>query len=386
MKQFSLRYPARRTLSLYLLTMLAMLISFYLGSLVFIGLTLYYIYQNRKQVLTYIRQDWVIFLFMIYTLAVAAYNQNMVGCLLPLVYLLMYFYFKIYYQKIDSNTYFTILKIVSLSAIPLTLICVYIYLSYALEHGYGVFYVFKYNALQTRAEATFFNANYYGLFCAFSWAASLYLMKKEKNMTWYCLGGFALLANAISVVLTASRMLPPTIILTSLWMLVWMDRRWLKYILACIVLGLALVMVKPSLIPRIDSIAYAFQDRFNLWAVGLQIFMSHPLIGRGSMAFMNFYYLYSDYAQMHAHSLYINSLADFGLIGTGMILWMLKPLFGNIKTLYRDKDLRLEFALISGLIVAVLVHGIMDVAIFWIQTAFVFLSLIMISSEKLKKI
>ena len=181
-------------------------------------------------------------------------------------------------------------------------------------------------------------------------------------------------------------MLPPTIILTSLWMLVWMDRRWMRYILACTVLGLGIVMVKPSLIPRIDSIAYAFQDRFNLWAVGLQIFMSHPLIGRGSMAFMNFYYLYSDYAQMHAHSLYINSLADFGLIGTGMILWMLKPLFGNIKTLYRDRDLRLEFALISGLIVAVLVHGLMDVAIFWIQTAFVFLSLIMISSEKLKKI
>lgn len=371
---------------MFLLILILMFLSFYLGSAAFILYTLFLCIQNRKHLRTIIKKNFLFYIFVLYSLAVGIYNQTLSGMTVPLVYAFGFFFFYFYLQQIKAKTYYLSLKVIALAIIPLTVMCLYTYLNYALGHGYGPWYIFKYANIQTRAEATFFNANYYGMYCLMALVTNLYIMKKESNHKWLLLGSGAIGAVLISIILTASRMLLPTLVIVLIWMLAWLQPRWVKYIIGLALVGGMVLTLKPGLIPRMETLTYAFQDRFNLWAVGLAIFLSRPLFGRGAMAFVNFYYLYSDYAQMHAHNLYINTLANYGVLGATLILVLLKPLWHHLITLFKDKSLRPEFALISAYILIVLVHGTMDVAIFWVQTAYIVLIVILVSKEELEKL
>ena len=105
--------------------------------------------------------------------------------------------------------------------------------------------------------------------------------------------------------------------------------------------------------------------------------MSNPLFGRGAMSYMNLYYLYTDKADMHAHQLGINTLADYGVIGVIILGFMMKDYLKSIVRLAKQMEYRKEFALISTMLVTVIVHGLMDVSILWTQTGYIFLAVIL---------
>ena len=363
--------------NLFYIVSIAILLPIYLHAVVLLLAITYLIWQKRSLTMrTFIKNKWLS-IFLLYVLIVSLINRNYIGVLITLVFFLFVIYFSSYLKWVTVERYLKTLNIFVLGSIPVAIYSLLVYVSYVFREGYTLLYVFQYANVQTRAESTFFNPNYYGLYCIFAINIGMYLLLKSdyaKRFKAYYYLSFVL--NIMSILLTASRMVLPTVAVAIVWFVFWTKRSYVWYMLGLAAVGGIALFVKPDLIPRFSSIAYAFQDRFALWDVGWQIFMSNPLFGRGAMSYMNFYYLYTDKADMHAHQLGINTLADYGVIGVIILGFVMKDYLKSIVRLAKQMEYRKEFALISTMLVTVIVHGLMDVSILWTQTGYIFLAVI----------
>jgi O-antigen ligase len=94
-----------------------------------------------------------------------------------------------------------------------------------------------------------------------------------------------------------------------------------------------------------------------------------PLFGHG---FMSFYYLFnSTYRNRripHSHSIYLDMLLNFGVVGTGLFLWfIIKYYVTLIKDRMKENNIMIT-SLIVAVVVAALAHGATDLTLLWIQT------------------
>ena len=91
------------------------------------------------------------------------------------------------------------------------------------------------------------------------------------------------------------------------------------------------------------------------------------------MTYMHIYALYHGHPTEHAHSIYLDPLLCFGIVG---ILTILPYIVSNIKGLYHlwksqiDKTLT---ALMIAFTVMIFVHGMLDYTIFFVQTGLLYL-------------
>lgn len=368
--------------NIFYIVSLCMLFPVYLHAVVLVIATLYLTWQRRNIVMkTFIENKWLS-IFLIYVLVVSLIHQNYIGVLITLIFFLFAVYFSSYLEWVNFEKYLKILNIFVLGSIPVGLYAFFVYLSYVFREGYTILYIFKYANIQTRAESTFFNPNYYGLFCIFAINIAMYMLLKSeyaKRFKYYYYASIVI--NIVCLLLTASRMVFPTVAVAIVWFLFWTKRRYVWGMIVLAGVGAVALIVKPDLIPRFSSIVYAFEDRFALWDVGWRIFLSSPIFGSGAMSYMNLYYLYTDKSDMHAHQLGINTLADYGVVGVLILVMMLKGYVMKLIRLAKNMTYRKEFALISTMVVTVLVHGIMDVSILWTQTGYVFLIVILPLSQ-----
>ncbi|MBG9988986.1 O-antigen ligase family protein [Aerococcaceae bacterium DSM 111176] len=377
--------PTNNTLKTFnwLIVLLAvgLLLPFFTNIIVVLFVIVSLLFQNRKTLRQDIKQLGWLNVFIIFNLIISAVNQNILGMLLSLVFLILGLLFVYYRRYLTAPILILILKIFLVGSIILAIYAFIVYAHYSLTHGYGILYVFKYAAIQTRAEATFFNANYYGLYCVFMVLTAIYFLLKVPTKRWKVISGIAIAANIVSIILTASRFFPITLIVAVVMMLIFVDKRWAYTALGLGAVVIIALIIKPELMPRLENLDYAFEDRFDLWDVGISIFKTSPIFGRGAMSYQNFYYLFTDDADMHAHSLYVDTLANYGIVGIILISMIFRPLVKSMFKLYKNKSLRPEFGLLFGFIVNVFFHGIIDFAIFWVQTGLIFLMVVLVPNE-----
>lgn len=361
--------------TLFLVTTTLMFMPFYISVPAFLFATLYLITKHYKTILTdYKKLGWI-GVFIIYAIVISMYNKNTIGIAVGVFLIFFAYYFKYYRDWIDGVNLLRLLQLIVFSSWWLSVLSIIKYIRYAYANGYDVWYVFKYANVQIRAEATFFNANYYGLFCIFSILIAMYLFTRIKwriVRIMYCI---IILHNVISILLTASRMLLPTLFISIIWFLLFVDRRWAFVALIGAAAVTGMLIIRPDLMPRLETISYGFQDRFLIWETGWRVFKSSPWIGRGLMSYLSFYYQFTNKAQLHSHNLYLDALANFGIIGCILLLITLTHFLRQLVSLIRYEQYRLEIGLVSAFVLTVLVHGTVDVAIFWIQTGYIFLLL-----------
>ena len=104
------------------------------------------------------------------------------------------------------------------------------------------------------------------------------------------------------------------------------------------------------------------------------------------MSYVNYYYLFVDEGKMHAHQLLIDTLANFGLYGLMILCVSFTNFFREMLAGLKDKSIRDEIGLITCFVVVVMFHGLMDMAIFWLQTGFIFLAVVSVPRDILKKV
>lgn len=358
---------------LFLLVTVSMLFPFYIGSAVMV-VAIVVLLVSQRFVFEKVSLNMRAFLFFIvYCLIVASLNRNMIGFYVGLALGLFGVYFAYYRYYITARTYVALLNSVSIGSIGLSILVYYRYASFVISRGESLLYIFQTSNPQFRAEATLFNANYFGLFGIFCFLISLYLISTTRVWRLRLLYGLSMVLMMGALLLTASRMVLPTLVCAVIAWALMTNPRLVYYLIGVAIVGTIILIAKPTLMPRLETLTYGFQDRFSIWNTAWHIFLMNPLTGRGAMSFMNYYYLFMEKGNMHSHQLLIDILANYGLIGLFLISNMLIEPVREWVALYTRRQTRYEVGLIISLVVAVLVHGLMDVSILWVQTGYVWL-------------
>lgn len=371
---------------LFIVTAAAVLFPFYIGGPVLLVAIVYLAWQERAQLRQTIKHQGWVGIFIVYTIIVGLYHRNFLGVLATVAVALIALFFYYYRKYLTVQHFLQILKIIAWGSIPLVMMAIFQYLYYVWNNGYDVWYIFKYHNPQTRAEATFFNANYYGLYCTMAILVAMYLAKTLTGRNEKLLSIVAIAGNSISIILTASRLLLPTVVVGILWLVYYLNRKYAIIVLLTGLIGGGVLLMNPEVLPRLTTLDYAFKDRFILWGTGWNIFLTSPLVGRGALSYLNYYYLFVDRGQIHAHQMLIDTLANYGLFGLFILINAFTGYFRQLIKDLKDSTIRFELGLVTSIIVVVLMHGLMDMAIYWLQTGFVFLAIILCPTAILREL
>jgi putative inorganic carbon (HCO3(-)) transporter len=129
---------------------------------------------------------------------------------------------------------------------------------------------------------------------------------------------------------------------------------------------LTVTIPEQQTITRLEEVDdFTTLSRLALWGTAAQMFIEHPVLGVG---YGNYRALYSDFMsdveadQMDAHSLYLQLLAETGIVGFALfllpvilVLLRIVPLLGSFDPFYALVSLG-----VGGALVGVLIHGFVD--------------------------
>src|ERR1700722_16718239 len=191
---------------------------------------------------------------------------------------------------------------------------------------------------------------------------------------------------AIAVLLTQSRggiLATFGVFAVTCWLLVPRVATRIKIFSVSILCGLLLFPLILTHFERLQGVDDATEfSRLALWQAAVGEFVGHPLLGVG---YGNYKYFYSNFFfvpvenldRLDAHNLYLQLLAETGLIGFLVFAVIVALFFRRSWNLIRDRDplLRLTGVGVIGALAGTLIHGAVDFmfhvspqfgALFWI--------------------
>lgn len=227
-----------------------------------------------------------------------------------------------------------------------------------------------------RCKTMFFNPNYMAtvisivvIICAYK-----VITKQGNQFIYYSIAGF----NVISLYLCGSLFAWVNIFIGVAALLFLFHRHQLLSIFLLVAAtGCIVIYSKPDMLPRLAESQITTENRFNIWSVAIDAFVKSPIIGRGFLTYFNIFSNYpGSYPTEHAHSIYLDPLLNFGVLGTVLLLVYFVYYYKQLvmcRNLLNNSRISI---LILALTASTLVHGLIDVTILWVQTG-LFLAYIM---------
>ncbi len=348
---------------------------------------LFYLAVKGKlfKIIREVSKAWFAIIFCLGTSFVAVCHQNYLGALCGLV-ILCIMMFTIYYRTIINKRLFELLMD---ACCIISLFCVvWAVMEYAkIVDQLGLdFFMFEIeDSPKHRVNSTFFNANYYAMMIEFIVLICVYKMMQMKTKRRIIFYTIVISANLFALYLTGCRTAwIPFVVTIPLMFLMNMRMRFFTVSMGAILAGGMSILFHPQLMQR-TSIFVDFMKRANIWKTAIYGIMEHPLFGQGPLTYMHIYKTYHGHPTQHAHSVFLDPLLSHGIV---FVVIFGVYLLGNIKEhwlLFRRKiDIRL-CSLFTAFVLTVLLHGMLDYTIYWVQTAQLFLLVCSASSMYFKK-
>lgn len=357
----------------------SMFLPFYMCGGILIFLTLRLLWKGEiQEAYRQIPKSRFIIYFSLLSAIVSLFYQNYYGfvCSIGILVILS---FVLYYRiHIDSRLFEYITNCIIVLSIFAALYGLIEYIGILNSYNIDQFEIMIFNRPQDRINSVFFNANYYAMMIEFFVCLTFYKILKMKDikLEWkkfiYYVAVIGL--NLFVLLLTACRTAWPALAGGILIMLI-VDKhhKTCACILALVIVACIYFLLNPSKFPRVDNIVAYFMTRAGIWEVAIQNIITHPLFGEGPMTYMHIYPLYHGHPTEHAHSIYLDPLLCFGIVG---LLTIAPYIYSNIQRLYRLWKLKVDktlVALIVSFTVMIFIHGILDYTIFFVQTGFLYL-------------
>lgn len=338
----------------------------YIISLIFTG--------DMKSILQKMGEHPMLLLFLSYSTVISILAQNWMG-LVASVGMFLFTIFFLHYQSILSHKFFRlILQFVLFGSVLSAAFA-------SLEH-FQIVKKFNYAFLspnmqvwhQNRAEVTFFNPNYYGIICCFCIMIAFYLFTTTK-LNWlkvFCvIAGFV---NLFALNFTQNRTAFPAIIAGAIIYLFTTIKNWKAFWLSIGVFAIGLSFLFSSdLGVRMGTLDSSMEERISIWDAGMALFKQNPFWGEGPLTYMNSYpRIHAPYHE-HAHSLYIDTILSYGIVGTILLVLSSVAPVRLMMDMSQESEKRPIIGLYLSFLTVVAVHGIFDLALFWIQSGFIFL-------------
>lgn len=338
----------------------------YIISLIFTG--------DMKSILQKMGEHPMLLLFLGYSTVISVFSQNWMG-LVASVGMFLFTVFFLHYQSILSHKFFRlILQLVLFGSVLSAAFA-------SLEH-FQIVKKFNYAFLspnmqvwhQNRAEVTFFNPNYYGIICCFCIMIAFYLFTTTK-LNWlkvFCvIAGFV---NLFGLNFTQNRTAFPAIIAGAIIYLFTTIKNWKAFWLSIGVFAIGLSFLFSSdLGVRMGTLDSSMEERISIWDAGMALFKQNPFWGEGPLTYMHSYpRIHAPYHE-HAHSLYIDTILSYGIVGTILLVLSSVAPVRLMMDMSQESGKRPIIGLYLSFLTVVAVHGIFDLALFWIQSGFIFL-------------
>lgn len=338
----------------------------YIISLIFTG--------DMKSILQKMGEHPMLLLFLGYSTVISILAQNWMG-LVASVGMFLFAILFLHYQSILSHKFFRlILQLVLFGSVLSAAFA-------SLEH-FQIVKKFNYAFLspnmqvwhQNRAEVTFFNPNYYGIICCFCIMIAFYLFTTTK-LNWlkvFCvIAGFV---NLFGLNFTQNRTAFPAIIAGAIIYLFTTIKNWKAFWLSIGVFAIGLSFLFSSdLGVRMGTLDSSMEERISIWDAGMALFKQNPFWGEGPLTYMHSYpRIYAPYHE-HAHSLYIDTILSYGIVGTILLVLSSVAPVRLMMDMSQESGKRPIIGLYLSFLTVVAVHGIFDLALFWIQSGFIFL-------------
>lgn len=338
----------------------------YIISLIFTG--------DMKSILQKMGEHLMLLLFLGYSTVISILAQNWMG-LVASVGMFLFTVFFLHYQSILSHKFFRlILQLVLFGSVLSAAFA-------SLEH-FQIVKKFNYAFLspnmqvwhQNRAEVTFFNPNYYGIICCFCIMIAFYLFTTTK-LNWlkvFCvIAGFV---NLFGLNFTQNRTAFPAIIAGAIIYLFTTIKNWKAFWLSIGVFAIGLSFLFSSdLGVRMGTLDSSMEERISIWDAGMALFKQNPFWGEGPLTYMHSYPRINAPYHEHAHSLYIDTILSYGIVGTILLVLSSVAPVRLMMDMSQESGKRPIIGLYLSFLTVVAVHGIFDLALFWIQSGFIFL-------------
>jgi O-antigen ligase len=239
-----------------------------------------------------------------------------------------------------------------------------------------------------RPLSVFHNANNYGMMIEFIVIICLYRIFTNARFKNYYLAVIGV--NLIGLYLCASVSAFIAMSFAVLAMLFLKGRY--KLIGALMLFAAAAVMLGvafPSIVPRgIEAIDSTCDQRISIWTTAIKGIRQHPLLGTGALSYQMICDQFGGYKTYHCHNLLLDTLLNFGFVGLAAIgLYVITQLKLLMLRFKNNICSNMNILLVAALL-AIAVHGLTDVTIFWIQTGMLFMLMFSstgIGSEYLEK-
>ncbi len=231
----------------------------------------------------------------------------------------------------------------------------------------------QYSTMPTyRPESFFLNPNYYGAIIEFIVIIAIY--RADINLPGRPFYAAVIGINLIGLYLCAS-MSAWTAMTAGVLVFLLLKK---KYKIAAIYLTILILFILacnfiPSLFPRFNSIDDTTSNRMDVWWGAFHGFLDTPMLGRGPMAYTIVSKELGTYSTYHCHNLFLDMMLNYGIIGCGVFLTFMIAQVKQLWKRLKRKAYKGITLLTVSLTIAVLIHGITDVTIFWIQTGLLFM-------------
>ena len=313
-------------------------------------------------------------IFMSLTLIVSLFYKNWigVGCV---VLIFIFVSLMLYYRKyINVEVFEFILDMLIALSILWAIYGLYEQMQILQRLGYDHFTLKVFSRRENLLNSVFFNANYYAMMIEFIIMMIGYKLFGTKNIKkqiyYFIVAGI----NFFLLYMTGCR---TAFIATAVAVLVFLvinkNYRICMLIAIICIIGCIYFAINPQQFPRVEKLIDNFTVRKKIWHAAIEGIKAHPLFGQGPMTYMMIFEKYNGHVTQHAHSVYLDPVLSFGIIG---IATLVPYIVDNCKRLFEvyKKRLNLRYvALVIACIVVILLHGLLDYTIFWVHTGLLFL-------------
>ena len=354
---------------------LSIFLPFDLFVIIFISYLLWLVYTGEmKGILKRLSQHPVLLFFIAYSTAISLLAQNVMGVVSSVAMFLFAIFFYYYQAQLTPKFFRLTIEGVLASSVLAAAFA-------ALEH-FQIVKKFDYTFLsprmqvwhQNRAEVAFFNPNYYGIICCFCIMIGFYLISTTKLRWLRIFSMIAIFANLFGLNFTQNRTAFPAIIFGAIIYLFTTIKNWRAFWLSIGVFGVGLAFLFSSdLGVRMGTLDSSMEERVSIWNAGMALFKQNPFWGEGPLTYMHSFPRIGAPYHEHAHSIYIDTILSYGVVGTVLLGIASATPVRMLIDMSQVPSKRPILGLYLSFLTVVAVHGIFDLALFWIQSSFIFL-------------
>ena len=354
---------------------LSIFLPFYLFVIIFISYLLWLVYTGEmKGILKRLSQHPILLFFIAYSTAISLLAQNVMGVVSSVAMFLFAIFFYYYQSQLTPKFFRLTIEGVLASSVLAAAFA-------ALEH-FQIVKKFDYTFLsprmqvwhQNRAEVAFFNPNYYGIICCFCIMIGFYLISTTKLRWLRIFSMIAIFANLFGLNFTQNRTAFPAIIFGAIIYLFTTIKNWRAFWLSIGVFGVGLAFLFSSdLGVRMGTLDSSMEERVSIWNAGMALFKQNPFWGEGPLTYMHSFPRIGAPYHEHAHSIYIDTILSYGVVGTVLLGIASSTPVRMLIDMSQVPSKRPILGLYLSFLTVVAVHGIFDLALFWLQSSFIFL-------------